>query len=87
MKLKRGNVIGSHYDSHHNRARNDTKLTKLKSQPKTFIINLDCRQELLPGSTEKMTVTKFFDVAVEKAREQDPSGSYGGHQRRRRIAP
>lgn len=75
--------LGSHYDSHHNRARNDTKLHKLKNQMRTFIINLDCRQELLPGSTERMTVTKFFDTSIDKAREYDPTGF--GH-RRRRIA-
>uniref|UniRef100_A0AC34GVF1 J domain-containing protein n=1 Tax=Panagrolaimus sp. ES5 TaxID=591445 RepID=A0AC34GVF1_9BILA len=80
-------IVGSHYDSHHNRARNDTKLTKLKSQMRTFIINLDCRQNLLAGSTERMTITKFFDTAIEKARDYDPTGAYGGHHRRRRIAP
>jgi Rab-like protein 3 len=80
-------IVGSHYDTHHNRARNDTKLTKLKNQQRTFIINLDCRHELLPGSTERMTVTKFFDTAIDKAREFDPTGGYGGHHRRRRIAP
>jgi len=81
-------IVGSHFDLYPNRGHNDAKLAKLRLQSQTLGINVDCRNGLLPGSTERMQLNKFFDMVVDRSHSGKDAnlGTYGSYHRRRRPA-
>lgn len=74
---------------HPNRNHTDASLAKIRFQPLTFGIYLDCRKNLFPGSTQRLQINKFFDAVVDYTRtlqkqaDSTNMGGYNSYHRRR----
>uniref|UniRef100_A0AC34RG35 Uncharacterized protein n=1 Tax=Panagrolaimus sp. JU765 TaxID=591449 RepID=A0AC34RG35_9BILA len=82
--------VGTHLDLHPNRNHTDASLAKIRFQPLTFGLHLDCRKSLFPGSTQRLQINKFFDAVVDYTRtlqKQTDTANMGGYNsyHRRRV--
>ncbi|KAI6177806.1 J domain-containing protein [Aphelenchoides bicaudatus] len=74
-------VVGSYADLAPQRVK-DQFMPRLRQVRHYESISLDCRKEILPGSTNRLHISRFFDaVCLTKARHSDPMSN----QRRRRF--